>query len=216
MPEPSPSDTAQTPKIAPRVAAVLLAAGSGARFGGAVAKQYRALAGKAVLRRAAEALGNVVVQPVGDADAIGAALAGLGYLPPVPGGATRQESVRAGLEALAAARARHRAGARRRAPLHARRAPSPALLARWKPHAGAIPALPVADTLKRGADGRIAATVPRDGAVPRADAAGLPLRRPPGRCIAPAPEGATDDASLLEAAGLAVALVAGHRRTTSS
>ena len=40
-----------------------------------------------------------------------AAAKGLRLLPPVPGGATRQASVRAGLEALERARARHRAGA---------------------------------------------------------------------------------------------------------
>ncbi len=210
MPEPSPSDTAQTPKIAPRVAAVLLAAGSGARFGGAVAKQYRALAGKAVLRRAAEALGNVVVQPVGDADAIGAALAGLGCRAPVPGGATRQASVRAGLEALADAApdiVLIHDGARPFVPAGT----IAALLALLETHDGAIPALPVTDTLKRGADGRIAATVPRE-ALFRAQTPQafrfqtiLALHRR-------APEGATDDAALLEAAGLSVALAAGDER----
>ena len=44
---------------------------------------------------------STLLQPVGEAAPIGAALAGLPHLPPVPGGATRQDSVRAGLEALA-------------------------------------------------------------------------------------------------------------------
>ena len=42
-------------------------------------------------------------------------------------------------------------------------------------HDGAIPAVPVADTLKRVQSGRIVGTVPRDRAVPRADPAGVPL-----------------------------------------
>lgn len=194
----------------PRIAAVLLAAGQGTRFGGAVAKQFHHLAGAPVLRHAALALGDVVIQPVGDAEAIGAALAGLRFRPPVPGGATRQESVRAGLEALADA-----------APdivlIHdgARPFLAPgtvaALVAALATNEGAIPALPVTDTLKRGAQGRIEATVPREGLyraqTPQAFryATILSLHRE-------ARPGATDDAALLEAAGLAVALVAGDER----
>ena len=86
-----------------RIAALLLAAGSGSRFGTDQPKQFLTLAGKPVLRWAADALIAHVdlLQPVGEAAPIAAALAGLAHLPPVPGGATRQESVRAGLEALA-------------------------------------------------------------------------------------------------------------------
>ena len=50
-----------------------------------------------------------------------------------------------------------------RAAADPRRAPIPALLAALADAPGAIPAVPVADTLKRVADGVIAATVPRDG-----------------------------------------------------
>ena len=147
-----------------RVAAILVAAGSGSRFGAETPKQFLPLAGKPVIRHAAEALAAHVdlLQPVGDAAAIATALAGLPHLPPVPGGATRQDSVRAGLEALAP-----------HAPdivlVHDAARPLippgtiPALLAALEHSAGAIPAVPVADTLKRVADGRITATVPRDG-----------------------------------------------------
>src|SRR5438552_4078389 len=85
------------------IVALLVAGGSGSRFGGATPKQFVELAGKPVIRHAAESLLEHVarLQPVGETGAIAAALDGLAYLPPVPGGATRHDSVRAGLEALA-------------------------------------------------------------------------------------------------------------------
>jgi len=83
------------------------------------------------------------------------------------------------------------------------------LLAMLKTHPGAIPAVPVADTLKRESGGTIAATVPRAHLV-RAQtpqAFRFPLLLELHRV---APEGATDDASVLEATGHAVGLVPGH------
>jgi 2-C-methyl-D-erythritol 4-phosphate cytidylyltransferase/2-C-methyl-D-erythritol 2,4-cyclodiphosphate synthase len=196
-----------------RIAAILVAAGSGSRFGGALPKQFSHLAGKPVIRWAADALTPhaTLLQPVGDAALIGEALAGLDHLPCVPGGATRQESVNAGLQALAAwspdvvlvhdaARPCVPAGL------------VTALLAALQSHDGAIPALPVADTIKRGEDGVVAATVPRENLfraqTPQAFAyATLRALHRAG----PHP-GATDDAWLLEQAGLRVALVAGSDR----
>src|SRR5580692_745135 len=80
-----------------QAAAVLVAAGSGSRFGAETPKQFLSLAGKPVMRHAAEALADYayLLQPVGDATAIAAALAGLPHLPSVAGGTTRQDSVRA-------------------------------------------------------------------------------------------------------------------------
>jgi 2-C-methyl-D-erythritol 4-phosphate cytidylyltransferase / 2-C-methyl-D-erythritol 2,4-cyclodiphosphate synthase len=94
-----------------KVAAVIVAAGRGYRVGGDLPKQYRALAGEPVIRPTLAAfLGHpqiAAVQPVihpDDAAIFRAATAGLErLLPPVAGGATRQASVRAGLEALRAA-----------------------------------------------------------------------------------------------------------------
>ena len=62
-----------------QVAAILVAAGSGSRFGAEMPKQFLPLAGKPVIRHAAEALAAHValLQPVGDAAAIDAALTGL-------------------------------------------------------------------------------------------------------------------------------------------
>jgi 2-C-methyl-D-erythritol 4-phosphate cytidylyltransferase / 2-C-methyl-D-erythritol 2,4-cyclodiphosphate synthase len=92
------------------VAAVIVAGGRGERAGGSIPKQYRDIAGEPMIRPTLRTFlthGSVaLVQPViagTDAAAFRAATAGLERLSsPVPGGATRQASVRAGLEALAA------------------------------------------------------------------------------------------------------------------
>jgi 2-C-methyl-D-erythritol 4-phosphate cytidylyltransferase/2-C-methyl-D-erythritol 2,4-cyclodiphosphate synthase len=192
------------------IAAILVAAGSGSRFGAETPKQFLRLAGRPVIRHAAEALVREVdlLQPVGEAAPIAAALEGVSHLPVVAGGATRQASVLAGLEALAphapdivlvhdAARPLIQAGT------------VAALLAALELAPGAIPAVPVADTLKRGSDGRIVETVARAGLfraqTPQAFrfAALLAAHR------APATDAATDDSSLLEAAGQTVLLVPG-------
>lgn len=193
-----------------RVAAILVAAGSGTRFGAGQPKQYAVVAGKPVVRWAAECLLPHVahLQPVGDPALLGPALAGLGCLPAIPGGAARQDSVRAGLEALAPLAPEavlvHDA-ARPCVPGHI----VPALLAALARVPGAIPALPVADTLKRAAGGRIEGTVERAGLfrAQTPQAFDYPtLLRLHREHAAP---GLTDDAALLERAGLPVDLVPG-------
>jgi 2-C-methyl-D-erythritol 4-phosphate cytidylyltransferase / 2-C-methyl-D-erythritol 2,4-cyclodiphosphate synthase len=93
-----------------KVAAVIVGAGRGYRAGGDMPKQYRALAGQPVIRPTLAAFLDhpqidavlPVIHP-DDQAIFHAATAGLErLLPPVPGGATRQASVRAGLEALRA------------------------------------------------------------------------------------------------------------------
>ena len=193
-----------------QVAAILVAAGSGSRFGGARPKQFATLAGRPVLRHAAERLAPHVglLQPVGDPAPILQALAGLPHLPAVPGGATRQASVRAGLEALApfapdvvlvhdAARPLFPPGT------------VDDLLRALRSCPGALPAAPVSDTLKRAVAGQVVPTVPREGLhraqTPQAFRFDVLLRLH----RAAAPDGLTDDAALLEAAGLPVAVVPG-------
>src|SRR5215469_12938073 len=92
----------------PRTAVLIVAAGLGERAGGGVPKQYRQLNGVPMLRRSVAAFaGNPdiaaiqVVIGAGQESLARDALAGLDLLPFVTGGATRQESVRRGLEALA-------------------------------------------------------------------------------------------------------------------
>ncbi len=194
-----------------RVACVLVAAGNGRRFGGETAKQFLTLAGQPVMRRAAACFvaRGITLQPVGDAAAIAAALDGVAHLAPVAGGATRQASVLAGLEALAADPPDYvlvHDAARPCVP----DALIDAVLTALTDHDGAIPALPVSDTLKRAdTDGRIVATVPR--------AELFRAQTPQGFHFAPflaahrAASGrdATDDAAVMEAAGHALVLVPG-------
>ena len=192
-----------------RTAAILVAAGTGSRFGSEIPKQFLTLFNEPVIRHAARALieAGATIQPVGEAAPIAAALAGLPHLPTVPGGATRQDSVRAGLLALQP-HAPEFVLVHDAARPHIPRGTIPALLAALAHCPGAIPAAPVADTLKRARDGRILETVPREG---------LFRAQTPQAFHFPAlfaahhtgAAGATDDAALLEALGLAVAIVPG-------
>src|SRR4051812_37778015 len=91
------------------VAAVIVAAGRGSRVGGDIPKAYRPLAGQPMIRFSLSLFSADqhirLVQTVIHGDDIGlyqAAAGGLDLLPPVLGGATRQSSVHAALEALAA------------------------------------------------------------------------------------------------------------------
>jgi 2-C-methyl-D-erythritol 4-phosphate cytidylyltransferase / 2-C-methyl-D-erythritol 2,4-cyclodiphosphate synthase len=191
------------------LAAILVAAGTGSRFGAETPKQFLTLLGQPVIRHAARSLiaAGAELQPVGEAEPIDAALEGLPHLPTVLGGATRQDSVRAGLTAL-------KPHSPRFVLVHdAARPVIPAgtiagLLEALTHAPGAIPAAPVADTLKRVERGLIQETVPREGlfraqtpqafrfdALFAAHHAGV--------------TGATDDASLLEALGQPVAIVPG-------
>lgn len=95
--------------LTPRIYALIVAAGTGSRAGGVVPKQYQAIAGKPLLSYSCEALaahpsiaGVQVVMHAEHADFYREAMAGLDLLPPVTGGAERSDSVRLGLEALAA------------------------------------------------------------------------------------------------------------------
>src|ERR1700753_4005626 len=95
----------------PRTAAILVAAGRGLRAGAGGPKQYRSIGGQPVIFRAMEPFSNhpqvATVQPVVNSDdtaGFDEPVRGLRYATPVKGAATRQASVRAGLEALAAAK----------------------------------------------------------------------------------------------------------------
>jgi 2-C-methyl-D-erythritol 4-phosphate cytidylyltransferase/2-C-methyl-D-erythritol 2,4-cyclodiphosphate synthase len=94
-----------TPK---RTAAIIVAAGRGLRAGSGGPKQYRSIGGRTVISRAMEPFCRhpqiFAVQPVlnpDDAAMFNEAVSDMRYQPPANGGATRQASVRAGLEALA-------------------------------------------------------------------------------------------------------------------
>jgi 2-C-methyl-D-erythritol 4-phosphate cytidylyltransferase/2-C-methyl-D-erythritol 2,4-cyclodiphosphate synthase len=197
-----------------RVIALLMAAGSGTRFGAASPKQYLPLLGRSVLRHAAEALladgavqAILPVVPAGEEARVLAMLEGLPCLPPVAGGDSRQRSVLAGLQVLAInppdAVLVHDAARPLLPP-----GTVTALLAALAEHPGAIPAQPVTDTLKAGTNGVIDRTLPRAGLfraqTPQAFRFATLLQ-----AHLDANAEATDDASLLEAAGLSVALLPG-------
>jgi 2-C-methyl-D-erythritol 4-phosphate cytidylyltransferase / 2-C-methyl-D-erythritol 2,4-cyclodiphosphate synthase len=91
-----------------RTAAILVAAGRGLRAGTGGPKQYRTIGGQTVIFRAMQAFCRhpdvATVQPVVNPDDVALfndAVASLRHAPPANGGATRQQSVHAGLEALA-------------------------------------------------------------------------------------------------------------------
>ena len=203
----------------PPFAAIVVAAGKGLRVGGDVPKQFRDWRGKPLVRRSVEALLAAGAQPlvvVIGADAredAAAALAGLDAVRFVTGGATRQDSVRNGLEALAA-------DAPVRVLIHDAARPDlprdviARLLEALDAQPGAIPVLPVVDSLAvAGEDGTMAGKAEREALrrvqTPQAFrfAAILAAHR--------AWQGATDagdDAQVLTASNGSVALVDGDER----
>ena len=204
------------------VAALIVAAGRGTRAAGetALPKQYWPLAGVPMLTRSIDIFAGhpavteiIVVIHSEDAALYGAATRALGarLRPPVPGGARRQGSVRAGLEALAEVSPRsvliHDA-ARPFVPsdLIAR------VLKGLDTHAGALPCLPVTDTLKRGEAGRVTGTVDRDNLWRAQTPQGFRFDAILAAHRAAAQDATldfTDDAAVAEWFGLDVALVEG-------
>ena len=199
-------------------AAVVVAAGQGLRAGGTVPKQFALWRGKPLLRHSVEALTSAGVAPIvvvipaaWEATAI-EVLAGLPGLRFVPGGSTRQDSVRAGLEALTESSPAHvliHDAARPDLPA----AVIAALVAALDQAPGAIPALSVVDSVVRGEAGLRRAAVERDGLyrVQTPQAFRFADILAAHRAWSGAPD-AGDDAAVAEAAGLAVALVAGDER----
>jgi len=193
--------------------ALIVAAGRGSRFGGALPKQYRRLGGFPVLRYSAEAFARhpditsvCVVIHGDDRDLHDEAVAGLGVEPPVEGGATRQDSVRLGLESL-------QTEPPETVLIHDAARPfiDAATITRTidalSETEGALAAIPVVDTLKRAEAGTVSGTVERAGLYRAQTPQGF---RYPSILAAhrAAVDGEfTDDAAVAEAAGLAVALV---------
>ena len=207
--------------MAIRVAAVIVAAGRGTRTGMAYPKQYRTLNGAPIVRESLRAFAAHpevdLVQPVIHADDTArftAATEGLDLAPPVSGRATRQGSVRAGLEALEA-----------RAPaivlVHdaARPFVSDALVSRAiaaaQAHGAAVPGLPVTDTVKLvDAQGIVTATLDRSRlrTVQTPQAFAFPaLLDAHRRAAAAGREDFSDDAALAEWAGLKVSVFDGEK-----
>ena len=148
--------------------AVIVAAGSGSRAGSSQAKQWRVVAGKPVLRWSVEALlkagaqNLVIVADPGAREALESALDGLSGWTTTAGGATRALSVQAGLAALNARPAAEPVLIHDAARPFLGAATIASVLRALDDADGAIPALPVADTLKSGALDAAVVTKPRD------------------------------------------------------
>jgi len=204
--------------------AMIVAAGRGYRVGGPLPKQYLEVAGKPILRHTIEAFAahpqidavQVIIHPA-DSALYAAATAGLIKLKNVQfGGETRQESVRRGLEAIA------RLGPKK-VLIHDAVRPFidadtiSATLAALAHDAGALVAIPLADTLKRVEDGIVSGTVPRQNLYRAQTPQGFRfediLKAHRNAAIAKTSAGAaiefTDDAMVAEWAKLKVRVVEG-------
>lgn len=202
--------------------AIIVAAGRGVRAGAGGPKQYRPLAGDAVLARTARAFldhpginGVRVIIHADDhdlyAEAMGPLLAHPKLLAPATGGRERQDSVRLGLESFAdktpaivlihdAARPFIDAATIAR------------VIAAAAAHGGAIAALPVFDTLKKSDGASLPAildTVPRDHLWRAQTPQGFGYAAILAAHRSAAGEALTDDAAVAERAGMTVSLVPG-------
>ncbi len=193
------------------LAFLLVAAGRGTRAGGDVPKQWQPLAGRRVLDwtlaaiRQTPGLANTVL--VLHPDDLSRAPDAPGLIV-TTGGATRDASVRAGLDALEGT-------GTTRVLIHdvARPCLTQAVTARviaaLDTHPGAAPALPVTDALWRGADGLVSGTQDRTGLFRAQTPQGFHFEAIRAAHAAH-PGGAADDVEVARAAGLDVAIVEGE------
>ncbi|MGE5226112.1 MAG: 2-C-methyl-D-erythritol 4-phosphate cytidylyltransferase [Planctomycetaceae bacterium] len=199
----------------PRAVAVVLAAGAGRRLGAELPKAFLPVGDRPMLALAAAAAAAspaiaavVVAAPEGYEDVARGCLERIGVpTRVVTGGASRQASVRAALAVIepdVAIVAVHDA-ARPFAPPDLF---TEVVLAVEGGADGAVPVVPMADTVKRIVDGRVEATVDRDGLglaqTPQAFRVDA-LAAAHARAAAEARE-VTDDAALLEREGRVVAV----------
>ncbi len=206
--------------MAAKIAAIVLAGGRGTRLGGDLPKQYRELGGEAVILPSLRlflghpqiSLVQAVIHP-DDETRYSAVTRGLGLRSPAYGGATRQDSVLAGLKALAQDKPEF-------VLVHdsARPFVTSALIDRAiaavQTNGAAIPALPVTDTVKQiDAQDRVARTIDRATLrliqTPQAFAYAA-LRDAHLRAAKEGRHDFTDDAALAEWAGLSVTTFAGE------
>jgi 2-C-methyl-D-erythritol 4-phosphate cytidylyltransferase/2-C-methyl-D-erythritol 2,4-cyclodiphosphate synthase len=202
-----------------KVAAVIVAGGSGIRAGGELPKQYQLIGGKPViwwtLKTFAEHPGINWVQPVigaGHGDYFTAATGGLKLLPPVIGGATRQASCRIGIEAVESL-----------SPdgvlIHDAARPFVSaelishIIAALHTQDGVIPAMPINDTVKRAPGGIIETTVDRNALWSAQTPQGFKYRailEAHRAALAANALNLTDDAAIAEQAGMTVSVIAGR------
>jgi 2-C-methyl-D-erythritol 4-phosphate cytidylyltransferase / 2-C-methyl-D-erythritol 2,4-cyclodiphosphate synthase len=193
---------------------VVVAAGTGSRMGVALPKQFQTLGGKPMLRWSLEALlqceevaAIAVVIPAGEEARAGQMLPSDNRITLISGGATRTESVRNGLAAIAGTEIE-------KVLIHDAARPGLTsavvreLIAALDTADAACPALPVADALKDTANG--VRSVPRDNLV-RVQTPQAFRWKTISDAYASAPDAAVDDLALVEAAGAKVVLTPGRQ-----
>jgi len=198
-----------------RTAVLIVAAGKGERAGTSLPKQYERLAGRPMLRRTVEAFRAYPVQLVigaGQEAMAAAALTGLALPTPVIGGASRQESVRRGLEALAANPPDYVLIHDAARPLVSSKTIAAVVAALESGADGALPMVAASDTLRRkDADGRWS-LVPRDNLYRAQTPQGFVYDKILAAHRAHAHEEVTDDMAMAELAGLKVQMVEGEEK----
>ena len=198
-----------------QTAALIVAAGRGTRLGGELPKQYLPLDGQPVLRRTvATFLAHpridrvLVVIGAGQQDLYDQAIGDLDLMPPVVGGETRQQSVAAGLAALAES-----------APTHvlihdaARALIDHALISRvcdaLANSPAVLPALPVVDSLSRIDGNRVVGTQDREHLVRAQTPQGFHFAAIADAHGKVTGQAFSDDVAVARAAGMVVQVVPG-------
>lgn len=211
----STTQNTSDPATSAGIIALIVAAGSSSRMNSTVAKPYLEFQGKTLLLHTVE---RFLAHPMIDAVRVvirredhalyKKALFGLTIFPPVIGGATRQDSVRLGLESVAHAKPTnifvHDA---------ARPLVSDALITRvvegLREHKAIIPALPATDTIKRVSGGVVTETLPREELYTVQTPQGFDYTTLYDAHVKLRGESLTDDAALMEKLGIPVATVEG-------
>ena len=204
-----------------KIAAIIVAAGSGSRAGEGLPKQFRLIDGKPMLRYSLNAFSAhpqidaiALVVAAGQENQANEIIADMPNVTIIIGGDTRRESVRNGLQHL------QKSSEFKNVLIHDAARPFLShkviddLIIALESHSAAVPALPVIDSLARSHDGvTLSASESRDGLwriqTPQAfDLSAI--------CAAhgqwDAAIEATDDARIIMAAGFDVALVLGDER----
>ena len=196
--------------------ALIVAAGRGERFGGAVPKQYLPLGGRAILRHSIETFlrhpritgVQVVIQPE-HRQMYQDAVAGLDLPPPVMGAHSRQRSTLAGLDAWAV-------NPPTTVLIHDAVRPLvdvatiDRVLDGLQEVQAVVPGLAVVETLRRAEDGLSRGTVDRTGLWRMQTPQGFEFDTILRAHQQATRDDYTDDAAILEASGISVRIVPGH------
>jgi 2-C-methyl-D-erythritol 4-phosphate cytidylyltransferase / 2-C-methyl-D-erythritol 2,4-cyclodiphosphate synthase len=194
--------------------ALIVAAGRGTRTGSTVPKQFELLRGKPLIAHAFDAfqnhpsIGNIVVVIGRDQhEMLSEALGGRVASAIVEGGAERQDSVQSGLAVIKSEMVLIHDAARPIIPATV----IDRLLTALESHNGAVPIVPLADTIAR-ADEALGETISRDGVVRVQTPQAFRTASIVAAHAAHSGQAATDDAQLLRLMGHDVATIVGDVR----